>query len=77
LTGVNAGGWGRAARPDPAQRVADGERRDPGRGRDLPQRLPGGVQPAIRAASPGVSFDAPFGPRRAGTSPATPPEATA
>ena len=28
--------------------------------------------PAIRAASAGVSFDAPFGPRRTGTSPATP-----
>ena len=31
----------------------------------------------IRAASSGVSFEAPFGPRRAGTSPATPPEASA
>ena len=31
----------------------------------------------IRAASSGVSFEAPFGPRRAGTSPATPPAASA
>ena len=30
---------------DPAQRGPDGERRDPGRRGDLPQRLPGGVQP--------------------------------
>ena len=31
----------------------------------------------IRAASSGVSFEAPFGPRRAGTSPASPPAASA
>ena len=43
-----------------------------------PQRRPRRVQfPAIRAASSGVSFEAPFGPRRAGTSPATPPAASA
>ena len=38
---------------------------------------PPASSPAIRAASPGVSFDAPLGPRRAGTSPATPPEVSA
>jgi hypothetical protein len=38
---------------------------------------PAASSPAIRAASAGVSFDAPFGPRRAGTSPATPPQASA
>ena len=38
---------------------------------------PAASSPAIRAASAGVSLDAPLGPRRAGTSPATPPEATA
>jgi hypothetical protein len=31
----------------------------------------------IRAASSGVSFEAPFGPRRAGTSPASPPATSA
>ena len=45
LAGLTAGGRGLAARPDPAQRGPDGERRDPGRRGDLPQRLPGGVQP--------------------------------
>ena len=38
---------------------------------------PAASSPAIRAASSGVSFEAPFGPRRAGTSPATPPAASA
>jgi hypothetical protein len=38
---------------------------------------PAASSPAIRAASAGVSFDAPFGPRRTGTSPATPPQASA
>ena len=38
---------------------------------------PPASSPAIRAASPGVSFDAPLGPRRTGTSPATPPQASA
>ena len=43
LAGLTAGGL--AARPDPAQRGPDGECRDPGRRGDLPQCLPGGVQP--------------------------------
>ena len=38
---------------------------------------PAASSPAIRAASSGVSFEAPFGPRRAGTSPATPSAASA
>ena len=38
---------------------------------------PAASSPAIRAASAGVSFDALFGPRRTGTSPATPPQASA
>jgi hypothetical protein len=38
---------------------------------------PAASSPAIRAASAGVSFDAPFGPGRTGTSPATPPQASA
>ena len=38
---------------------------------------PAASSPAIAAASAGVSFDAPFGPRRTGTSPATPPQASA
>jgi len=38
---------------------------------------PAASSPAIRAASAGVSFDAPFGPRRAGTNPAAPPQASA
>ena len=39
--------------------------------------FPAASSSTIRAASADVSFDAPFGPRRAGTSPATPAEATA
>ena len=38
---------------------------------------PAASSPAIRAASAGVSFDAPFGPRRTGTSPATSPQSSA
>ena len=60
LAGLTAGGRGLAARPDPAQRGPDGERRDPGRHGDLPQRLPGGVQPGDPCRQRGVSFDAPW-----------------
>ena len=42
-----------AARPDPAQRAADGERRHPGRGRDPPQRLAAGVQLGDPGRQPG------------------------
>ena len=38
---------------------------------------PAASNPAIRCTSCGVSLEAPFGPRRAGTSPATPPAASA
>ena len=38
---------------------------------------PAASSPAIRSTSSGVSFEAPFGPRRAGTSPATPSAASA
>ena len=38
---------------------------------------PAASSAVIRAASSGVSFEAPFGPRRAGTSPATPSAASA
>ena len=37
---------------------------------------PAASSPAIRSTSSGVSFEAPFGPRRAGTSPATPSAAS-
>ena len=38
---------------------------------------PAASSPAIRSTSSGVSFEAPLGPRRAGTSPATPSAASA
>ena len=37
---------------------------------------PAASSPVIRSTSSGVSFEAPFGPRRAGTSPATPSAAS-
>ncbi len=38
---------------------------------------PAASSPVIRSTSSGVSFEAPFGPRREGTSPATPSAASA
>ena len=42
-----------------------------------PKVAPAASSSRIRAASSGVSLEAPFGPRREGTSPATPPAASA
>lgn len=71
--GARPGGPGRY----PAQRVAHAEREHPGRGGVQVQALARRVQSGDpRIISP-VSFEARRGPLRAGTSPATPPAASA
>ena len=62
LIGVTVPGPSLAARQDPAQRGPDGERRHPGRRRDLPQRLAGGVQPGDPGRQPGRQLRRAFGP---------------
>ncbi len=62
LIGVTVPGPSLAARPDPAQRGPDGERRHPGRRRDLPQRLAAGVQLGDPGCQPGCQLRRAFGP---------------
>jgi hypothetical protein len=72
--GLTAGGRGPAAWPSAARMV---NVETPVAAAICRSVCPAASSPAIRAASAGVSFDAPFGPRRTGTSPATPPQASA
>jgi hypothetical protein len=75
LAGLTAGGRGLAARRTRPSAARTVNVETPVAAAICRSVCPAASSPAIRAASAGVSFDAPFGPRRTGTSPATPPQA--